>query len=162
MCWQFTKLRTRVISYTSPWKMTYCPKTTHRYSHAEESVHIEGVILLWNRDTYILRITPQNKLKLNLPAVSTSVVSELNCVKISWCWFDVNKLRPLEIVFHCWPSTIVNDTVFCLHFLKRVNVSLFRLTSRTVNVDTVNETSVLEDKSTERTYGKTIGLLPSM
>lgn len=51
---------------------------------------------------------------------------------------------------------MVNDTIFCLHFLKRVNVSLFRLASGMVNVNTVNETSQLENKSTEGTDGKTI------
>lgn len=51
---------------------------------------------------------------------------------------------------------MVNDTIFCLHFLERVNVSLFRLMSGMVNVNTVNETSELENKSTEETDGKTI------
>lgn len=38
-----------------------------------------------------------------------------------------------------------------------VNVSLFRLTSLMVNVNTVSDTPGLENKSSEQTYGKTIG-----
>lgn len=38
-----------------------------------------------------------------------------------------------------------------------VNVSLFRLTNLMVNVNIVSRTLGLEHKSSEKTYGKTIG-----
>lgn len=70
----------------------------------------------------------------------------------------MNILRPLEtVVSHCWSPTVVNDTIFCLHFLGPFNASLFRLTSLVANVNMVSDTLGLESQASEQTSRRAIG-----